>query len=87
LALTVLNEVVQAANRSDVDTTQGRTGLEIDVFKKLADVDEIRVYQAANGLKQRLTRVVALAVLGQRRAQQLVNSIKAEAPHKVASSK
>jgi len=85
LALNVLDEMVQAANRSDVDTTQGRTGLEIDVFKKLADVDEIRVYQAASGLKQRLPRVVALAVLGQWRAQQLVNSIKAEAPRKVTS--
>jgi len=85
LALNVLDEIVQAANRSDVDTTQGRTGLEIDVFKKLAAVDEIRVYQAASGLKQRLPRVVALAVLGQWRAQQLVNSIKAEAPRKVTS--
>jgi hypothetical protein len=80
LALNVLDEVVQAANRSDVDTTQGHTGLEMDVFKKLAVVDETRVYQAVSGLKQRLPRVVALAVLAQWRAQQLVNSLKAEAP-------
>jgi len=87
LALNVLDEMVQAANRSDVDTTQGRTGLEIDVFKKLADVDEVRVHQAASGLKQRLPRVVALAVLGQWRAQQLVNSTKAGTPPKAASGK
>lgn len=87
LALNVLDEVVQAANRSEIDTTQGRTGLENDVFKKLAAVDENRVYQAASTLKQRLPRLVALAVLGQWRAQQLVNSLKAEAPHKATSSK
>ena len=45
LALNVLDEVVQAANRSEVATTLGRTGLEMDVFKKLAAVDETRTYR------------------------------------------
>ncbi|HZB47115.1 MAG TPA: hypothetical protein VE360_17785, partial [Pyrinomonadaceae bacterium] len=87
LALNVLDEVVQAANRSDVDTTQGRTGLEIDVFEKLAAVDELRVRQAAGGLKQRLPRLAALAALAQWRAQQLVSGMKARPPRKEASSK
>lgn len=87
LALSVLDEVVRAANRSEVDTAQGRTGLEMDVFKKLAVVDETRVYQSALGLKQRLPRVVALASLGQWRAQQLVNSIRAAAQSKETNNK
>lgn len=77
LALNVLDEVVQAANRSEVDTTQGRTGLEMDVFKLLAAVDETRVYQAAGGLRQRLPRIVALATLGKRRADAFGETLKA----------
>lgn len=77
LALNVLDEVVQAANRSEVDTTQGRTGLEMDVFKLLAAVDETRVYQTAGGLKQRLPRIVALATLGKRRADAFSETLKA----------
>ena len=61
--------------------------LEIDVFEKLAAVDELRVQQAAGGLKQRLPRLAALAALAQWRARQLVGSMKARPPRKEASSK
>jgi hypothetical protein len=77
LALDVLDEAVQAANRSKVDTGQGRTGMEADVFKRLAAEDEMRVHQAAITLKQPLPRIVALAALYQWKAQALANSIKA----------
>lgn len=77
LALEVLDEAVQAANRSNVDTGQGRTGLETDVFKELAAEDETRVHQAAITLKQPLPRIVALAALYQWKSQALANSMKA----------
>jgi hypothetical protein len=77
LALDVLDEAVQAANRSKVDTGQGRTGMEADVFKQLAAEDEMRVHQAAITLKQPLPRIVALAALYQWKSQALANSIKA----------
>jgi hypothetical protein len=77
LALDVLDEAVQAANRSDIDTGQGRTGLETDVFKQLAAADETRVYQAAITLKQRLPRIVALAGFYQWRSQALAKTTKA----------
>src|SRR6266436_5351851 len=77
LAMDVLDEAVQAANRSNIDTGQGRIGLETDVFKQLAAVDEMRVHQAAITLKQRLPRIVALAGLYQWKSQALANSTKA----------
>jgi hypothetical protein len=77
LALDVLDEAVQAANRSSIDTGQGRTGLETDVFKQLAAEDETRVRQAAISLKQPLPKIVALAALYQWKSQALANSIKA----------
>ena len=77
LALDVLDEAVQAANRSKVDTGQGRTGMEADVFKQLAAEDELRVHQAAITLKQPLPRIVALAALYQWKAQALAKSAKA----------
>lgn len=77
LALDVLDEAVQAANRSDIDTGQGRTGLETDVFKQLAAADETRVRQAATNLKQPLPRIVALAALYQWKSQALAKTTKA----------
>ena len=77
LALDVLDEAVQAANRGNIDTGQGRTGLETDVFKQLAAEDETRTYQAAVSLKQRLPRIVALAALYQWKSQVLASHTKA----------
>jgi len=47
LALDVLDELVIAANHSDLDTAQGRTGFETSLFKKLAEKDEARTTGAA----------------------------------------
>jgi tetratricopeptide (TPR) repeat protein len=65
LALEVLDEMVLAANRSQVDTGQGHTGFESDVFKILAQKNEVRTRQAATDLKDRLQRIVALATIYQ----------------------
>lgn len=70
LALEVLNETVQAANRSEIDTTQGRIGFEADTFGLLAKENDERVVQIADTLKDRLQRIVALASIYQRRAQE-----------------
>lgn len=61
LAWDILDELVLSATRSQVDTSQGRIGFEGDIFKLLAQKNETRAYQAANNLKDRLERIVALA--------------------------
>jgi len=61
LAWDVLNEVVQSANRSKLDTSQGHIGFEPNVFRRLSERDDARTYQVANELKDRLERIVALA--------------------------
>ena len=61
LAWDVLNEVVQSANQSKLDTSQGHIGFEPNVFRRLSERDDARTYQVANELKDRLERIVALA--------------------------
>lgn len=63
LALEVLDEVVAAANRSQIDTEMGRTGFETDIFKTFAAKDEARSLLAAQTLKDRLSRIVSLAAV------------------------
>jgi hypothetical protein len=71
LALEVLDELVSAANRSQIDTGQGRAGFETDIFKLIAQKNEPRALQSANALKDRLHRVAALAAVYQWKAQEL----------------
>jgi hypothetical protein len=82
LAGEVLDELVQAANRSRVDTEQGRTGFEPGVFEALARRDEPRARQSADGLKDRLRRIVALADIYKWRAAELT-----EMPARVSKDK
>jgi hypothetical protein len=77
LALEVLDEIVQAANRSELDTRRGLTGLETDVFIKLAVNNDLRVRQAATELKDPLRQIVALAAVDRWKAEQLTKSAKA----------
>ncbi|MGH9944279.1 MAG: hypothetical protein ACRD9R_18185, partial [Pyrinomonadaceae bacterium] len=79
LAFEILDEVVTAANRSEVDTGQGRTGFETDVFKTLAATNEARTRQAAESLKDPLRRIVALAAIYQWQAEELAKQEKAKA--------
>jgi hypothetical protein len=69
IAFEILDEMVAAANRSEFDTGQGRTGFDAAAFKLLAADDEARARQAAEGFKDRLRRLVALANIHQAKAE------------------
>ncbi|MDT4969829.1 MAG: hypothetical protein QOJ64_4566 [Acidobacteriota bacterium] len=71
LALEILDETVRSANASKMNTGLGRTGIDIDVFRKLTSKNEIRVRQAAESLKDPLRRIVALAEIYQWEAEEL----------------
>jgi hypothetical protein len=74
LALDVLDELVIAANHSDLDTGQGRTGFETSLFKKLAEKDEQRTTAAAIQLQDPLRQIVAMAAIDQWKAEQLTKA-------------
>ncbi|HEX8423241.1 MAG TPA: hypothetical protein VF634_07515 [Pyrinomonadaceae bacterium] len=76
LALEVLDEVVAAANASALDTEQGRAGLDVELFRKLSLRNEIRVRQAAETLKDRLRRIVAVCAIYQAQAARLARDEK-----------
>lgn len=71
LALDVLDEMVLAANKSEVDSELGQPGFNSDVFRKLAAVDEIRVRRAADNLVGLLKRMVALAAISKSEVDRL----------------
>jgi hypothetical protein len=71
LALELLEEIVEAANRSELDTGQGRTGFDATVFKLLTAQNEPRARQAAAGFTDRLRQIVALASIDQAKAEEL----------------
>ena len=71
LASEVVDEMVVRANGSSLDTSQGRTGVDSDVFNKLAAKDEIRARSAAENFKDRLRRIAALAAIYQWKAKEL----------------
>jgi len=76
LALDVLDEVVIAANHSELDTGQGRTGFETSLLKKLAEKNEARVNLAAMQLQDPLRQIVALAAIDQWKSDKLVAEAK-----------
>ncbi|MDQ1590015.1 MAG: hypothetical protein QOG71_642 [Pyrinomonadaceae bacterium] len=76
LALEVLDEVIAAANASALDTAQARTGLDAELFRQLSLRNEVRVRQAAESLKDRLRRIVALAAIHQSTAAGLAQAAK-----------
>lgn len=69
LAFEIAEEIVVAANRSEMDTGLGRTGFDVEVFKKLAPKNEPRARQAAEGFKDPLRQTVALAAIYQWKAE------------------
>jgi hypothetical protein len=71
LASEIIDEMVVRANAIKIDTNQGRTGFESDVFSKLTAQDEVRARSAAENLKDRLQRIVALAAIYQWKAKEL----------------
>lgn len=72
LAFEVLDEAVQAANKSEMDTGQGRTGFAADGFKQFARKNEARTRQAAETFKDPLRQIVALAAIYQWQATALM---------------
>ena len=84
LALEMLDEAVQAANGSEVDTRQGSVGLDLEVFRMLSPKNEVRVREAATTLKDRLRRIAASATIYQRKAKELADSAKA-APQRASN--
>jgi hypothetical protein len=76
LALDVLDELVIAANHSELDTSQARTGFETSLFKKLAAKNEERTTAAAIQFKDPLRQIVALAGIEQWKSDKLAADVK-----------
>jgi hypothetical protein len=74
LAFDVLGEYAQAANRSKVETEQGYDLVEGDVFIKLAPVNQEQAHQVAYTLKDRPSRIAALAGLIEWKGQELTKN-------------
>jgi hypothetical protein len=74
LGFAVLDEAVQTANASVMDTSQGRTGFDAATFKQFAARNEARTRQAAESFKDPLRRIVALAAVYQRQAEELLKA-------------
>lgn len=71
IALIGLSETIATANVSAIDTGEGRPGLDVNLFKKLASKDELRVRQQAESFKDPLRRIVSLAAICQWKAADL----------------
>ena len=76
LALDLLDEVVAAANHSELDTAQGRTGFETSLLRKLAAKNEERTTAAALQFQDPLRQIVALAAIEQWKVEKLTAEIK-----------
>lgn len=64
LAFEMLDEVVAAVNANNFkDAELGRPGINVEIFKTLAAKNEPRSLQSANALKERLSRIAALAAV------------------------
>jgi tetratricopeptide (TPR) repeat protein len=74
LALDVLDEMVIAANHSELDTGQGRTGFETSLFKKMAEKNEERTVAAAIQFQDSLRQIIALAAIDQWKVDKLVKA-------------
>lgn len=76
LALDLLDELVIAANHSELDTSQARTGFETTLFKKLASRNEERTTTAALQFQDPLRQIVALAAIEQWKSDKLATDEK-----------
>lgn len=63
LAFEMLDKMVAAANKSEVDTGLGRAGFSPEVFATLAALNETRAMQSASQMDDPLRRVVARAAI------------------------
>jgi hypothetical protein len=80
-ALTILDKIVSAANRSKLNTGLGRTGLDLPTFKAMADIGESRVWQAGFSFNDRLRRILTRTTVCQWKASELSkHSLKTRTP-------
>jgi len=83
VVLAVLDETVIASNKSSTDSSEGRIGFDLDVFKQLAPKNEARVHLAAEDLTDHFRQTVALAAINQGKASELEKKSRADlAPRK-----
>lgn len=90
LAFELLDEAVRSANSRGgggsraPDSRRHLAGIDADVFRLLAAIDETRTRQAADVLKERLPRIVALAAIYQWKTKELTKgaeaTVKSSAP-------
>ena len=71
LGAEIVDDLVVRANASQIDTSQGRTGIDSALFKTLASKDEVRARSAAENFKDRLRHIVAFAAIYQWKAKAL----------------
>lgn len=83
LAWEVLDEMVEAANRSNLDTGQGRVGFGATAFSQIAGKGEARARQLAERFKDPLRQIIALAAIYKRKATDLTR--KSESAIKASS--
>jgi len=76
LALNILDEMVDTANKSDDGTENGLVGFDVEIFRKLTSKNEIRVRQAAANLQNPLRQTVVFAAIYQVKAKALNDKIK-----------
>lgn len=82
LASEALSEMVAVANASRVDTGLGRAGFDAEVFRKIAQKDEMHARQSAMSLKDPLRQVVSLAALYRWKAEEMGAKAAAAPPKK-----
>jgi hypothetical protein len=71
LAFELAEELVRAANKFDAFTENGNPGFNAELFKALAERDQSRARQSAEGFNDRLQRITALARIHRLRAERL----------------
>lgn len=76
LALIILDDMVDAANKRNVETEKGLVGFDTEIFRKLAFKNEMRVKQAAINLQDPLRQIITLATIYQVKAKTLTDKSK-----------
>ncbi|HET8783654.1 MAG TPA: hypothetical protein VFM63_14610 [Pyrinomonadaceae bacterium] len=79
-AAEIVDDVVVRVNRSETNTTDGRTSVDSGLFRVFAAKDEVRARSAAQSFEDRFQRVVALAAVYQWKAKQLDQETKKQKP-------
>lgn len=86
LAFQALDEMVDQANHSKVDSSQGYLPFDLDVFNLLTTKDEERMVQEALKLEDPLWQIVALATINHLRVSEIIrqDQLRKRAKSKVA---